>query len=240
MRNHVRIAHFSAGASSAVAAIIGNADVLLYADTRSEHADNARFAADIAAYMERPLIKVGSEKYSDTWDVWEQTGFIANRFGAPCTKQLKMLPLAPYEALPHAVHIFGYNAGEQHRLTRLKTRKPALQVECPLIEAGITAAGALGYLERIGVEPPETYSLGMPHANCIPCPKASSPAYWAAIRKYFPEQFARMSDLEEKLNAGQGRARVKGKRVRLKDLPIQIEPKLADTPSCDLLCEAAL
>lgn len=242
MSKRVRIAHFSAGASSAVASIIGKADALLYAETRSEHTDNERFAGEIAAYLGLPLIRVGSDKYRDTWDVWERRRFLANRHGAPCTQELKLKPLRAYERLPNAVHIFGYHAGEAHRARRLQAVKPDLAVECPLIDAGITAAGALGFLESIGIDPPITYSLGLPHANCIPCPKATSPGYWAAIRQHFPAEFARMAALERELAVGGkicGLVRIKGERRPLAELPVEVLPRLADAPSCDMLCEAA-
>lgn len=104
----VRIAHFSCGASSAVAAIIGKADVLLYAETHSEHPDNERFAAEIEAHMGKKIIRISSDKYADTWDVWERERFLANRFGAPCTRALKLkgerIPLdeLPVEIEPRA------------------------------------------------------------------------------------------------------------------------------------------
>ncbi len=72
-------------------------------------------------------------------------------------------------------------------------------------------------------------AMGLPHANCIPCPKATSPGYWALIRERFPEEFARMVEL----------VRLKGERRFLSALPDDIVPSAAEAPSCDLLCEIA-
>ena len=237
----MRIAHFSAGASSAVAAIIGRADKLVYAETGSEHGDNQRFIADVEAYLGKTVSRFHSDKYADTWDVWKRRRFLANRYGAPCTKALKLLPLAPVEQIPGAIHLFGYTVDETERFRRLQALKPDMLIECPLIDAGLRSSDALGFLERIGIKPPVTYAMGLPHANCIPCPKATSPGYWALIRDQFPQEFARMADLEVELSNGktQGMARVKGKRMLLRDLPNDIKPRGSDQPGCDLLCEIA-
>ena len=241
----MKIAHFSAGASSAVAAILGHADRLVYAETGSEHEDNERFIADVEAYMGLTVTRVRSSKYRDTWDVWESTRYLANSYGAPCTRELKRVPLEPIEQLTGAEHIFGYAAEERARFNRLQRLKPDLHISCPLIEAGITSAGARGYLMRVGLTPPVTYEMGMPHANCIPCPKATSPGYWAMIRAKFPEQFKRMVALEQSLKnsktgAVMGLVRLNGERRPLTDLPPDVVPNTAEAPNCDLLCEAEL
>lgn len=243
----MRIAHFSAGASSAVAAIIGEADRCVYAETGSEHPDNERFIADFEAHTGMKVARFRSEKYRDTWDVWEKRRYLANRYGAPCTQELKLKPLASVEKIPGATHLFGYTANEKHRRDRLMRHKPDLRIECPLIDAGIGSASARGFLEKIGLKPPVTYEMGLPHANCIPCPKATSPGYWALIREKFPYEFERMAALEEDLAIrkdgrevkGRGLVRVRGERRRLRDLPANTKPSAAEAPSCDLLCEIA-
>ena len=241
MSERIRISHFSAGACSAAAAMLGKADALVYADTSAEHPDNDRFLREVAAHMGLEVIRVKSTEYADTWDVWERTRFIANRFGAPCARELKLKPLAPYEQAPNSTHLIGYHAGERHRARRLELLKPDVHWVFPLIETGITGAGALGLLKKIGIDPPVTYSMGLPHANCIPCPKATSAAYWALIRREWPQQFERMKTLEQKLltKGAQGIARHKGERVTLAKLPDGIKATGAVAPSCDLLCEAA-
>ena len=238
----MKIAHFSAGASSAVAAILGKADRCVYAETGSEHPDNERFIADFERVTGMTIVRLRSEKYRDTWDVWEDQRYLANRFGAPCSRHLKLRVLEPVERIPGAVHLFGYTADEKHRAARLQRLKPDLRVAFPVLDAGMTSASCRAYLSDMGIEPSVTYDMGLPHANCIPCPKATSPHYWALIRKEFPEKFERMVRLEKRLaTSGKGArlVRVKGERVFLSELPDDIAPSAAEAPSCDLLCEIA-
>ena len=117
------------------------------------------------------------------------------------------------------------------------TNWPDLAVEAPLIERGLNKQACLAMLERAGIKPPIVYSLGFPNANCIPCCKATSPAYWALIRKHFPGEFQRMSDLSRKLGARL--ARVNGERVFIDEIPENqsvVEPLM---PDCDFLCAIA-
>lgn len=209
----------------------------MYAETSSEHTDNERFIADFEAHTGMTVARFRSEKYRDTWDVWERERYLANRHGAPCSRALKIKPLEPVERIPGAVHLFGFASGEEHRRERMMRNKPDLLIECPLIDAGIDSTGARGFLEGIGLKPPVTYDIGLPHANCIPCPKATSPGYWALIRERFPAEFERMADLDERLGARL--VRVKGERIHLRDLPADIKPSGADAPGCDILCEIA-
>ena len=243
----MKIAHFSAGASSAVAAMLSAPDRLVYAETGSEHEDNERFIADFERVTGLAVTRFRSEKYRDTWDVWERERYLSNRWGAPCSKHLKLAVLAPLERIPGAVHVFGYTADEKHRARRLERLKPDLRCEFPLIDAGLMSAGCRQLLLDRGIRPPVTYEMGLPHANCIPRPKASSPRYWALIRECFPERFERMARLEESLRMtvdGQPRVparlvRVKGERVTLRELPLDVTPSAAEAPSCDMLCEIA-
>lgn len=71
------VAWVSAGAASAIAAKIalrlyGERVVLAYCETGSEHADNARFLADLEQWYGQPIERIKSTKYDDTWDVWEK------------------------------------------------------------------------------------------------------------------------------------------------------------------------
>ena|ERR1035437_9818999 len=78
----------SAGASSAVAAKLELARgpaVLVYTDPGSEHEDNARFLDDCEEWFGQEVLRLKSEKYRDTWDVWEQTRYLVGPQGARCT-----------------------------------------------------------------------------------------------------------------------------------------------------------
>jgi hypothetical protein len=61
------------------------------------------------------------------------------------------------------------------------------------------------------------YSLGYRNNNCIGCVKATSPAYWAKIKRDFPEVFAKRAAQSREI--GCRLTRVKGKRIFLDELP---------------------
>jgi len=189
----------SAGAASAVAAklaMLGGKVTLVYCDTGAEHEDNARFLVDLEKWYGQPIERLKSEKYADTWAVWRDRKYIAGIAGAPCTVELKVGPRLAFQR-PTDIHVFGYTAdlADMLRAKRLRENYPELQIECPLIERGLDKAACLAMLEKAGIKAPLTYALGLPNANCLPCPKATSPAYWALIRKEFPDRFDRMAKL---------------------------------------------
>jgi hypothetical protein len=90
---------------------------------------------------------------------------------------------------------------------------------------------------RAGVQEPRTYALGFPNANCIGCPKATSPAYWALVRKHYPETFERRAKLSRELGARL--ARVNGERVFIDEIPNDQPTANAEAPACDFLCAMA-
>jgi hypothetical protein len=73
-------------------------------------------------------------------------------------------------------------------------------------------------LEDAGIAPPLTYALGFPNANCLPCVKATSPAYWALVRKQFPHEF---------------------ERVFIDEIPEDHPTTQPIMPDCDFLCSLA-
>jgi hypothetical protein len=68
----------------------------------------------------------------------------------------------------------------------------------PLIERGITKDDALHLVERAGIELPVLYRLGYRNNNCIGCVKGGM-GYWNKVRVDFPEEFARMAQLEREI-----------------------------------------
>ena len=233
-----RVAHFSCGAASAVATKLSAPDVIWYAATGSEDADNARFMADCAAWFGAPIKVLRNPKYADTWAVWEARRYIAGIAGAPCTSELKVGPQLA-EQRPGDVHIFGYTADgpDIRRAKALRENWPDLIVETPLIDRGINKAACLAMLETAGIAPPRTYALGFPNANCIPCCKAQSPAYWALVRRHYPEQFGRMAELSRRL--GVTLTRLQGERAFIDEIPADHPVTDPIAPACDLLCHLA-
>jgi len=229
---------FSCGAASAVATKLVKPDVIAYCDTGSEDADNARFMQDCKQWFGQDITILRSGQYESTWDVWEKRKYIAGIAGAPCTGELKIKPRLDFQ-LPDDVHVFGYtvDAKDMGRANTLRENWPELIVETPLIDRGLTKAACLAMIENAGIKPPRTYAMGFPNANCVPCCKATSPAYWALIRKKFPDQFQRMVALSRKYGARL--ARVDGERVFIDEIPVNHKTTEPLVPECDFLCALA-
>jgi hypothetical protein len=240
---------FGAGAASAIACALMLADrpdgLVTYCETNSEHPDNERFIGDCESRLfKKPIVRLSSSEYLDTWHVWEEERYIAGIHGAPCTGALKKAPRQAFQ-LPGDLHVFGYTADrtDRDRFDRFQENNPSLLVRAPLIERGLDKRACLALVEGAGIPLPIMYALGFSNNNCIPCPKATSPNYWAAVRLHFPEQFARMAKLSRELGARLCiiRRDEQGKPVRIiideipEDWPT-IEPI---SPACDFLCHIA-
>lgn len=241
-----RVRWFSDGAASAVATMLDIRDHGIEAgpvttcSTGAEDDDNIRFRADCEPWFGGQVEVIGSEKYADTWDVWERRGYMAGINGAVCTGEMKVVPRLNF-CLPSDVHVFGYTADapDVARAQRLRLEYPEMSVVTPLIDRGVTKEGCLAILEQAGIEPPRTYAMGFPNANCLKsgCCKATSPAYWALHRQHFPDGFARTAALARKL--GVRLARINDERVFIDDIPAGFPTRDAIAPRCDLLCALA-
>ncbi len=191
---------FSAGAASAVAAKLVIAEQpadlhLVYVDPGSEHPDARRFIADCEAWFDHPVETIRSDRYADTWDVWERTRLLVGPAGARCTGELKKRPRFAYQQ-PDDIQVFGYTVEEQHRADRFRDQNPGIDLRTPLIEHGLTKADCLAMVDRAGIAMHEMYRLGFNNANCVACVKANSFTYWNLIRRHFPDVFDRMAKLE--------------------------------------------
>lgn len=229
---------FSCGAASAVATKLMTPDVIAYCETGSEDFDNARFMLDCEKWFGREITKLQNEKYADTWAVWESKRYIAGIEGAPCTGALKIAPRLAFQRSDD-VHIFGYTADwrDVQRAQTLKENWPELKIVTPLIDRGITKAACLAMVEAAGIALPRTYAMGFPNANCIPCVKATSPDYWALVRKFFPELFTRMVKLSRELNVRL--TRINDVRIFIDEIPEDWPVTEAIAPECDFLCSIA-
>ena len=228
----------SAGAASAVACKLAQPDVLAYCRTGSEHSDNARFLEDVARWIGKPVTFLGSDEYADTWEVWEKTRWLAGINGARCTTALKVEPRLEFQR-PTDIHVFGYTADgpDVDRAKRLRDNYPELTIKTPLIERGITKEGCLAMIQGAGIKLPPMYAMGFQNNNCIPCVKATSPAYWALVRREFPDQFNRMAKLARELDVRL--CRIKGERSFIDEIPADHPTTNPIQPSCDFLCHIA-
>jgi hypothetical protein len=236
------LAWFSAGAASAVAtklALSTHDDVTIYrTDVGSEHPDNERFAADCAEWFGQEVRTLSVEKYADTWDVWERTGYLVGPTGARCTVELKKKARFMVER-DYDVQIFGYTADprDAKRADRFRVLNPEVALETPLIDRGLTKRDCLAMIDRAGIELPAMYRLGYTNNNCIGCVKGGM-GYWNKVRRDFPETFDRMAALERRL--GHTVLRDDGQPLYLDDLD-PARGNHADEPDmdCSLLCVGA-
>jgi len=81
------------------------------------------------------------------------------------------------------------------------------------------------------------YRLGFTNNNCIPCPKATSPNYWARMRQHFPVEFDRMSRLARELDVRL--CRIDGERRFIDEIPEGWPTGDPIQPACDFLCAIA-
>jgi hypothetical protein len=232
-----KLGWFSCGAASAVAVKLTGAEPV-YCETGAEHPDNARFMADCEAWFGRPVTRLKSEQYKDTWDVWEKTRWLAGIQGARCTVELKVGPRLAFQR-PDDIHVFGYTADgpDIARAVRLRDNYPELAVETPLIDRGITKAACLSMVKHAGIQLPPMYAMGFQNNNCIPCVKATSPDYWALVRKRFPAEFDRMAKLSRDLDVRL--CRINDERRFIDEIPLDQPTTNPIQPSCDFLCHIA-
>ena len=233
-----KVSWFSCGAASAIATKLSNPDVIAYCETGSEDDDNKRFMADCEIWFDKKITILKNPKFNSTWEVWEKRRFLAGISGAPCTGELKVKPRLLFQQQGD-IHVFGYTAdsNDVSRAAGLREHWPDLIVETPLIEKGITKAACLAMLQTMGIKEPRTYAMGFPNANCIPCVKATSPAYWALVRLNFPAEFARMVDISRSLNVRL--TRLNGERAFIDEIPADHPVTQPIAPECDFLCSLA-
>lgn len=238
------IAWTSAGAASAVSGKLAQAKygadvVFAYCETGGEHPDNERFLSDLEGWYGQEIIRLRNPKYSSTWQVWEDRSYLAGIDGAPCTALLKIEPRVAFQR-PGDIHVFGYTSDspDQKRANRLRLNYPDMLIETPLIDGGLDKRACLAMVENAGFDLPALYKLGFPNNNCIPCVKATSPAYWALVRKTHPVEFERIAKLSRQLDVRL--CRLPGDvRAFVDEIPTDFPVTQPTVPSCDFLCHLA-
>lgn len=233
---------FSCGDASAVAcalAIKKHPDaVIARIVIPSEHDDNERFAADCERWYGKPIERLASAEYADTWDVWESRKYIAGIAGAPCTAELKKAVRWKFERSDD-VQVFGYTIEEKKRAETFRANNFEVNAWFPLIEQGLTKQDCHAVVRAQGIELPAMYRLGFQNNNCIGCPKGGA-GYWNMIRDHFPAQFARMAALSKKLGARlikQDGARIFLDQLRPETGRRTVEPSIECSPLCTITAE---
>jgi hypothetical protein len=193
---------------------------------------------DCEKWFGKDVTRIKSEQYASTWDVWEKRRYLAGVSGAPCTSELKFIPRLNFQ-MPSDTHTFGYtnDKSDVTRAKRMLNTYPDMKQRHPLIEYKLDKQSCLAMIINAGIEPPVMYALGFQNNNCIPCVKATSPSYWALVRKQFPAEFERMVNLSRELNVKL--TRIKGERAFIDDIPADHPTTDPIAPACDFLCQFA-
>lgn len=220
---HTRvISWFSCGAASAVASKLavdkyGDKAMVVYYNTMAdEHPDNKRFMADVEQWIGKRVTIISSEKYKSVDDVFEVTRYMSGIAGARCTVEMKRIPRLVFQE-PYDLHIFGFTADEPKRMSRFEANNPELFLEWILEYHKITKQDCYRILLDAGIDLPVMYKLGFKNNNCKGCVKATSPSYWAMVRKHFPDTFSKRARQSREL--GVRLVRLKGERIFLDELP---------------------
>lgn len=217
------VAWFSCGAASAVAAKLavnkyGERCRVVYCDTMaSEHEDNARFFLDVQRWLDKPIITIHSDTYTDIDNVFETTRFMSGPKGARCTIEMKKVPRFAFQCSDD-LHIFGFTADEPKRFNEFKERNPEMDLEWILRDKFIRKVDCYRILREAGIAIPKMYDLGFEHNNCLGCVKATSPAYWQRTAKHFPETFTRRAKQSREIGARL--VRVDDERIFLDELDL--------------------
>lgn len=194
---------------------------IVYFDTGSEHPDNKRFLIDCEKWYNHAIKIIKHPEFKDIYAVYDKSGFIANRFGAKCSYELKKKQRERYENLETDLQIFGYDNSELNRANRFRKENPLVNVEFPLLDQNLSKANCILMINQIRIKLPEMYLLGYKNNNCIGCVKGAK-GYWNKIRKDFPDVFEKMAQYEEKYGAKLNIININGipTHISLRQLPI--------------------
>ena len=230
----MKVAWFSAGVSSFIAAYLAKPERIVYIDVANQHPDSLRFVMDCQRHLDAPIEILRDVKWGGCVDnVIRDRRYINGPHGAQCTTLLKKRVRQEWERenlTDDTVYVFGYDASERNRAERLVANTPEARLEFPLIERGLSKADVHAMCERLGVKRPAMYDLGYPNNNCIGCVKGGK-GYWNKIRADFPEVFKRRAEQEREI----GRSCVKG--VFLDELkPDEGRMDMEVMPECSFMC----
>ena len=237
---------FSCGAASAIAT---QETIKQYGDRCTirvinspvieEDEDNRRFLADVEKWLGIEVEIAVNPKFPNcsAVEVWDKRKAMSFPQGAPCTVELKKGARYHWEDNNHADwHVLGFTSEERNRFERFKIteRDNILPV---LIDANLAKSECAQRLVEAGIRLPRVYREGYVNANCIGCPKATSPSYWNHVRKTRPAIFDERAKQSRRL--GVRLVRYKGERIFLDELPEDArgQPMKNMQSECGLFCE---
>jgi 3'-phosphoadenosine 5'-phosphosulfate sulfotransferase (PAPS reductase)/FAD synthetase len=228
------VAWFSGGASSALAikAIIKEVDQIIYIHIDDQHPDTMRFIYDCEKWFGKP-VEIMQSPYKCVEHACMGAAYINGVHGAACTRLLKRRVREEWEMnqTESIRYIWGMDTTEQNRCARLNESMPTFEHVFPLVDKGISKAGAHMILNANGIKRPAMYDLGYHNNNCVGCLKGGQ-AYWNKIRKDFPFVFESRAKLERVI----GHSAIKG--IFLDELnPLQGKHEPPIVADCGILCE---
>lgn len=174
--------------------------ILLWHDTKEEHADTYRFLREMSAALGVSITE-RSDGRSVT-QLFRDEEFLGNNQNAMCSRILKVeqgrkfvadLIAAGYPV----VQVVGYSAKEPLRVSRMVGRGAewGFTPRFPIIETGTTKQQCADWCIAQGVQPSAMYCWAE-HANCVGCVKGGR-AYWLAVAEHAPDVFEQRAQLEE-------------------------------------------
>ena len=201
---------FSGGHSSALVAIEvarkhGTADIVLLnhdINPRAEDGDIKRFKAEVAAHIGVPITYANMPGWDelDQFDVSvREQAFKVGHDSVICTSRLKTEPFMAWlkaNATPdNAVIYYGFDASEQHRITRRVgiMAQGGWRTEYPLA----TWARTIADTREIGIAPPLSYGV-FKHANCTGCIKGGL-QHWYAVFCTRPDVWSKAKWAEDEI-----------------------------------------
>lgn len=169
------VVQFSTGAGSAEVAwrVVDEhgpaAVILLTADTKVEDDDNWRFAAEVVARLGCEWVLLADGR--TPMQVGRDERCVPNNRMAVCSKLLKRKLLRRhinehFDPADTVVYL-GYDWTEPERHDRAVPHWLPYRIESPLISPPyVSKPDLLDVFRARGIEPPDLYAQGFPHANC--------------------------------------------------------------------------
>lgn len=226
------VVSFSGGAcsfwaSKRVVDLYGPENVtLLFADTKMEDEDLYRFNAEASEHLGVSLTVIADGR--TPWQVFDDEAMMGNSRVDLCSRILKRELLDSWHrknCLEMTTTLYiGIDWTEEHRLHRLRKRKPEWRIEAPMCDPPLwDKAQMMTELRKIGIEPPRLYKMGFPHNNCGGfCIKAGQ-AHFAHLLRMMPERYAEHESSEERMRARLGDVSVMKDRRGGKTAPLTMK-----------------
>jgi len=200
-KQRLTVAWFSGGVSSAVAVKLAaqNIDQIFYIHIDDQHEDTMRFVKDCEEWFGKP-VEIMHSQYRSVENACLGAGWVNGPHGAHCTLSLKQRPRKEWERQQTRPlrYVWGMDADETDRCSRLCDAMPKQEHIFPLVEGGLSKKDAHKVLRASGIRRPAMYDLGYHNNNCVGCVKGGM-GYWNKIREDFPDVFANRAAMERKI-----------------------------------------